>query len=213
MYSLLVTRIVWQHVLYLVWVYCACNPESFPLEVADGAVCWSAEVTDSITTAGRVTLQHWMQRKTSRPDGWVMAFNSGQIYNHFPKCVFSFSVPLFRAIHVLTHDPLMWCSFIIPTTDDMFSFDYDIGMDEHKLCLVDSDFSGIMCYSSMWPTACDSLWAVEDRPVCWTSPLQLGLLSAAGTFNESVSRYWAKVLIPLAIRGLLLGKLDKLLIH
>lgn len=93
MYSLLVIRIMWGHVLYLVWVYSACNPESFPLEVADGAVCWSAEVTaQHHRRTGH--LQRWMQRKTSRPHGWVMAFNSGQIYSHALKCVFSFSVPL-----------------------------------------------------------------------------------------------------------------------
>ncbi len=41
MHNWLFNRTVWENSVYAVLVY----RESFPVEVADGALCWSAEVT------------------------------------------------------------------------------------------------------------------------------------------------------------------------
>jgi len=162
---------------------------SFPVEVADGAVCWSAEVTAqhqrkliTLQPAGRITLQHWMQRKKHQGESWI------QIWNHFLKChAFSFSALPPRACLLTCFNP--WSA-----DETMMLFHYHNNWwhvllfiwhgDEHKWCIVDPDFSGgIMCYSCMWIT-----------------------FNEYGTLECPIT--WAKMLLPLAIRCLLLGKLN-----
>lgn len=76
----------------------------------------AARRTDHFTT-----LNAEKKHRDLTAESWLSI--ARQIYNHFLKCVFNFSVPLFRAIHVLSHDQLMrpsvWCSLIFSTTGDV----------------------------------------------------------------------------------------------
>lgn len=94
------------------------------------------------------------REKTSRHDGWVMGFNNGQICNHFLKCMRLASVSVLpsRALLLTCFNP--WSADETIRVMMLFHYSYNWWHvllfiwhgNEHKWCLVDPDFSGIM-----WP--------------------------------------------------------------
>ncbi len=104
--------------VYAVLVY----RESFPVAVADGALCWSAEVTAQHHRITGSLYSTECGQKTSRPRGWVMAFNNTHICDQFINAHW---LSCHRVSwHVWTHDQLMRhihvMLYIIPLTEDVF---------------------------------------------------------------------------------------------